>query len=98
MEPIIHDIIEPVIVTEGLERCAASTRKFQGIPGIERENISYPDGVEADDGTIYVIYDRERQGAGDILMARFTERDILAGKTTDTISALKISVSRLGSI
>jgi hypothetical protein len=44
-----------------------------------RDGVSYPDGVEADDGTLYVIYDRERYAAREILMAVFTEADILAG-------------------
>jgi hypothetical protein len=28
----------------------------------ERNDVSYPDGVEASDGYIYIIYDRERTG------------------------------------
>ncbi|MBI4976863.1 MAG: exo-alpha-sialidase [Spirochaetes bacterium] len=75
----------------------------------ERQSVSYPDAVETDDGVIYAVYDRERgamysndvvpgQQAREILMARFTERDILAGKIIDKNSALKITVSRLGGI
>src|SRR5690606_11570626 len=33
-----------------------------------RDHVSYPDAVEAEDGTIYVIYDRDRGGAKEILM------------------------------
>ena len=40
-----------------------------------RNEISYPDGVQADNGDIYVIYDYERYGAREILMAVFTEED-----------------------
>jgi len=29
---------------------------------------------------IWIIYDRARQGSGDILMARFQEEDIAAGR------------------
>ncbi len=43
----------------------------------ERPDVSYPDAAQAPDGTIYAVYDRERYGAGEILMARFTEKDIL---------------------
>jgi predicted neuraminidase len=48
----------------------------------ERKNVSYPDGVQAEDGTIYLIYDFERTGAKEILMARFTEDRVARGKRT----------------
>ena len=32
----------------------------------ERDEVAYPDGVQAPDGTIYVIYDRSRKGAKEI--------------------------------
>jgi predicted neuraminidase len=48
----------------------------------ERDKVSYPDGVQAEDGTIYVIYDFERTGAKEILMARFTEDEVARGKPT----------------
>jgi hypothetical protein len=44
-----------------------------------RDLVSYPDGVEGPDGRIYLIYDRDRNGDGEILMATFTEQDVLAG-------------------
>ncbi|MFP4499368.1 MAG: sialidase family protein [Candidatus Hydrogenedentota bacterium] len=44
----------------------------------ERKGVSYPDTVQAADGTIYCIYDFERRGARHILMATFTEEDIRA--------------------
>jgi predicted neuraminidase len=46
----------------------------------ERPNVSYPDGVQADDGTIYLIYDYERRGAKQILMATFTEEEVAQGR------------------
>lgn len=46
----------------------------------ERAGVSYPDAVEAKDGSITVIYDRDRQGAGEILLAEFREKDVMAGK------------------
>jgi predicted neuraminidase len=46
----------------------------------EREGVSYPDGVQADDGTIHVIYDYDRHGAKEILLAKFTENDASAGQ------------------
>lgn len=45
----------------------------------ERENVSYPDADQTSDGTIHVVFDRERTGAKDILYCRFTENDILNG-------------------
>jgi len=44
-----------------------------------RDGVSYPDAVEAPDGTITMVYDRDRYGAKEILMAKFTQADILAG-------------------
>ncbi len=46
----------------------------------ERTGVSYPDGFQAPDGTIYIIYDRNRATDSEILMARFTEEDILEGR------------------
>lgn len=46
----------------------------------ERVGVSYPDGVEAPDGTLYVIYDYSRKGDKQILMSTFTERDVAAGQ------------------
>lgn len=45
----------------------------------ERKNVSYPDGCEMPDGSVMVIYDRNRTEEMEILTARFTEADILAG-------------------
>ena len=58
----------------------------------EREGISYPDAVEAD-GYIYAIYDRNRYSDQEIIMAKFTETDIMAGKIMDPASRLQIIVS-----
>lgn len=56
----------------------------------ERAGISYPDGFQSPDGTIYITYDRERSPLGEILMAKITEDDILAGKLVNPKSKLKI--------
>ena len=64
----------------------------------ERPGVSYPDGTFMDDGSIVVIYDHERHKEGDILLARFTEEDILAGKTVNPNSFLKVTVSHTGGI
>ncbi len=44
----------------------------------ERAGVSYPDGIQAEDGTIYIIYDFSRYNEKQILMATFTEEDILS--------------------
>ena len=41
---------------------------------------SYPDGVQAEDGLVWIVYDRDRQGAGEILLATFREEDVSAGQ------------------
>jgi predicted neuraminidase len=46
----------------------------------ERSGVSYPDGVESPDGTIYLIYDYQRTRDKQILMATFTAADVAAGR------------------
>ena len=60
----------------------------------ERAGVSYPDGFQAPDGTIYISYDRNRATDGEILLARFTEADILASKLDSPKSRLKMLISR----
>ncbi len=43
----------------------------------ERTDVSYPDAIESPDGRIYIIYDRNRVGEGEILFQTITEDDIL---------------------
>ncbi len=42
-----------------------------------RKGVSYPDGIQAPDGTIYICYDYERTGARKIFLTHFTEDDII---------------------
>ncbi|NOU82914.1 exo-alpha-sialidase [Paenibacillus sp. LMG 31459] len=58
----------------------------------ERENVSYPDGVQAEDGRIYIIYDRERYKDKEILLAVFEEADVLAGRVITDRARLKVLV------
>jgi predicted neuraminidase len=60
----------------------------------ERKGVSYPDGFQAPDGTIYISYDRNRSTDGEILLARFAEEDILAGKIVSAKSKLKMLICR----
>lgn len=45
----------------------------------ERPGVSYPDGQQTEDGTIYITYDFDRRGNQNILMTSFTEDKILSG-------------------
>ena len=71
----------------------------------ERADVSYPD-VKEHGGYLYVIYDRERgaqyrpnrdytNAAREILLAKITEEDILAGKVVSDGSFLAQTVSKL---
>lgn len=46
----------------------------------ERNAVSYPDGFESPDGLIHILYDWNRHSDAEILMAKFREEDVLAGK------------------
>ena len=60
----------------------------------ERELVTYPDAVEGDDGFIYITYDRGRFTDSEILLARVTEKDILAGEIITEGSYLKRLVNK----
>ncbi len=59
-----------------------------------RDQVSYPDGTEDDEGRIRIIYDCERYDAREILMAVFTEEDVLEGRLVNDKSQLKVLVSK----
>jgi predicted neuraminidase len=60
----------------------------------ERGDVSYPHGVQVNDGTIHVIYDRGRYGDREILLATFTEEDVFSGRTKSCVARLKHIVDR----
>lgn len=60
----------------------------------ERSGVSYPDGQQGRDGAVYIIYDRDREGAREILMATFTEDEVLSGRLGSTASSLRTVVSK----
>jgi hypothetical protein len=62
----------------------------------ERKQVSYPDGVEAEDGTIFLIYDYRRTPEGAVLMATFSEDDVRAGEPVTDRVRLRVEVARLG--
>ena len=61
----------------------------------EREDVTYPDGVQAKDGRIHIIYDHQRTPLGEVLMATFTEEDVRAGKLVSNEARQKVVVARL---
>ena len=60
----------------------------------ERRGVSYPDGAEGPDGLIYLIYDYSRTGAKQILMATFTEEDVLRGRDVSGKVRTRVQVNR----
>ena len=62
----------------------------------ERNGVSYPDGQQTPDGLIRIIYDRDRTGAREILMATFREEDVVAGEATSGAVTLRQVVSKAG--
>ncbi|MBX7211621.1 MAG: glycoside hydrolase [Verrucomicrobiaceae bacterium] len=48
----------------------------------ERPGVSYPDAAEGPKGVINIIYDYERTGARQILLAQFNEGNVLRGKAS----------------
>jgi len=76
---------------------------WQGGLVLDERESSYPDGVQAADGTIYVIYDHQRYtlnragkaGVGSVQMAVFDEDDVRAGKPLTDKVRLRVDVTRL---
>lgn len=60
----------------------------------ERAGVSYPDATQAPDGTVYLIYDRDRKGAREILMATFTEEDVRAAKPISNKARMAVLVNK----
>ena len=65
---------------------------------LDDRSCSYPFGSQSADGTIYVSYERQRWVQPEILLARFTEADVLAGKPVSNRIALKLLVNKAGGI
>lgn len=60
----------------------------------ERNGVSYPDGQQTSDGLIRIIYDFDRTGARNILMASFREEDAATGKPVSGAVVLRQLVSQ----
>jgi len=60
----------------------------------ERNAVSYPDGFESPDGLIHILYDWNRHSDAEILMAKFREEDVLAGKIVSKDAKLLMLVNK----
>jgi len=60
----------------------------------ERKGVTYPDGVQGPDGTIYIVYDYNRKADKEILMATFTEEDVEAGKSVSDKVRFRIVINK----
>ncbi len=61
----------------------------------ERDDVTYPDGVQAQDGTIHLIYDHQRTPLGEVQMATFREEDVRAAEIVSPKASLKQVIDRL---
>ena len=69
-----HEFHELVLVLGGSGLHVLQERSYPIYPGA----VSYTH-LQQSDGTILCVYDRDRYGAGEILLAEFTEADLRAG-------------------
>lgn len=60
----------------------------------ERSGVSYPNGVQDKNGLIWITYDRDRGGAGEILLGKFKEEDVAAGKNASGLVSLRQAVNK----
>jgi hypothetical protein len=63
----------------------------------EPDDVTDPDGVQAADGTIHMIYDHQPTPLGEILFATFREEDVRAGKIVSPVATLHQVIDRLPS-
>lgn len=71
---------------------------YGGLVLDEREKVSYPDGGQASDGTIFISHDRERATIAEVLLSRFTEADVAAGEMVCEGSARQLLICRAGQV
>lgn len=62
----------------------------------ERVGVSYPDGDQADDGTIYITYDHQRKDDREILLAVFREEDVLKAAARSAEARFRVTINKAG--
>lgn len=60
----------------------------------ERNDVSYPDMTEDENGNLYIAYDYNRTKEKELYLAIITEEDILAGKLVKKTSRLRVLVNK----
>lgn len=60
----------------------------------DRAEVSYPDGIQAPDGTIHILYDWNRHTDAEILLAKFREEDIVAGQFASQGAKTRVLVNK----
>ncbi|MCC6507977.1 MAG: exo-alpha-sialidase, partial [Pirellulaceae bacterium] len=60
----------------------------------ERNAVSYPDGFQSPDGLIHILYDWNRHTDAEILLAKFREEDVLAGKIVSKDAKLRMLANK----
>lgn len=84
---------------EAPSRLAANLSEDEGISwhlGLlldERQDVRNPDVTVDCDGRIYVVYERDRAEGAEVLLARFTEDDLLEHRIVDRHSRLRVPVA-----
>lgn len=81
-------------------------QSWQGGLLLDERECSYPDGVQAADGRIYIIYDQQRytlnraghRGSGSVVMAVFREEDARAGRRVSDAVRLRSTISQLQTV
>lgn len=66
---------------------------FGGLLLDDREQVFYLDGQQTADGVLYITHDFSRTGAKEILLSRFTEEDVLAGKIVSPQGQLRLRIN-----
>jgi len=61
----------------------------------EREDVSYPDGCQSEDGTIFIIYDRGRHTEKEILLVKFSEADVAAAVSAGRVERRLVNKATL---
>jgi hypothetical protein len=86
--------LTPNVITEPGAEFQDEARPGAMIIGMDRNAVSYPDGFESPDGLIHILYDWNRHTDAEILMARFREEDVLAGKVVAKDTKLLMPVNK----
>lgn len=60
----------------------------------DRAEVSYPDGFQAPDGTVHILYDWNRHTDAEILLAKFREDDLIAGRFATPGSQPRLLVNK----